>query len=337
MHFRFWQSAEVQKEHKPDPEKNIHLFWSGSKLRPQHIERIKSWKKLNKDYKVTVWVDSEYVYEIRQQLNDDAIQVSGKEGIYLTHSQASLVAKFTDEREDKLTPNYAASSDFYRFMILDIFGGWYVDTDITPTDLSKIAINKNLNFYVNAERDKDRVGPLSPSVIAAFSGNLLTKLGLEFFDYLAKEIKDKDIKAIRSSTASERMLSTEFVTGFALRGALGKISIDGKVLLNVANPKDCIIPNIALFDTIASWFDSVPEQTWILQDLITKNGRSDLTPLDNITLDPDFISLITGKENEEILRKPLSSLLLRNSVYSKLLDRSVSLLPEAEYKKGFAA
>lgn len=309
-------------------EQNINLFWSGSLLRPKHIERIKEWKKLNKDkgYTVTVWVDACHESEIKDQLKDKEIQVKTKDTLKLSDNLLGLVKKLTEAREDKLLPNYAAASDVYRFIILQALGGWYVDTDITPIDLSNIKINSNLNFYINASRKENDITHLSPSVIASSTNNVLSAKAIEFLEKLAIKANEDLIKGIRSNTASIRMISTFVSTGFALRGALGKIKVNDISILETLNENDNKTFNTDIFDSIATFFQNNLEQSWILQNVVHHQGQTTVFPLSGITLDEDYINSMSGHKAKFYSSETYESFAeLRDEIHSRLADISLSI------------
>jgi len=147
-------------------EKNIHIIWMGSPLRNAHLERIRSWRALNPSYQLYIWAQQEFKTEIQAQSTGTNAEVHLIDELDFLPGTKQFLAKLIEKRQDGLPANYAADSDCYRVKIVHDFGGWYVDTDITPVDLSKIKISPLFNFIINASRKSFILNELSPSVFA---------------------------------------------------------------------------------------------------------------------------------------------------------------------------
>lgn len=82
--------------------KKIHYVWLGGKPLPKSMEYcIKGWKKTNPDFEIIQWNENNFD-----------------------------VDKYTWCKEAIANKKYAFASDFIRFMVLNEYGGLYLDTDV---------------------------------------------------------------------------------------------------------------------------------------------------------------------------------------------------------------
>ncbi|MFA6303666.1 MAG: glycosyltransferase [Legionella sp.] len=281
----------------PDIEKNVHIVWLGSKLKQKHVDRIGLWIDINPQYQHTVWVERAYESEINEQLSGKNVRVRLVTELDVTENFSTLIKNLSKKETAATCPNYAACCDGYRFKILHDFGGWYVDTDITPIDLSLIKINPQFNFYFNGGRTDDLVTDLSPSVIAASSKNLLLVNALIILEEMGRLLTEVDYNAIRSRQASLRYLSTLESTGVVLRLALVSLKHNNLPLIEMFNEDEGKINHLDVFDSIANRFATAMEQTWILsnvQPIKDKPGLYAFEALTGITLDNDYMMGLTA-------------------------------------------
>lgn len=272
--------------------KNLHLIWLGSSIQQDHISRIKEWKKANPTYALTIWVDTNYKSEVEEQLKDiPGSCINDTSSLGLSKNLLNWVQALLHPK--KGISNYAAVSDIYRIFILHTLNGWYADMDIEPFNLSTVSINQSFQFHVHAQREGNQETKLSPSVIASKANSLLTQKALECLELLSTVFNTEQYnQMITSNIASTRMLATHLTTGFAIRAALGKISVNGLPLLQVRNDLDRTIPNLPLFDSITGDHQSFAEQSWIL----TKSENPDYRQaLPGITLDEPYIKMMSGE------------------------------------------
>jgi hypothetical protein len=286
-------SSDDKKTGAVKNEKNLHLIWLGSTIRANHLVRLEKWKALNPEYQITVWVDEKYESAIKDQFKNKNLNAKAITALDLSKNLQELVTKFTQSRDDKLLPNYAAASDILRFKILHDFNGWYVDTDIEPVDLSKIKINPDFNFLFVGKQENEKATILAPSVMFSGSDSLLAQKGLKACESLIAILTDQYIKVIRSNQASIRCLSTMETTGGILRFVLAKIFVNGKPLIEALNMFDGKINDSNLYDTLCVNFNSNLEQSWVLSDIApVGDGNVALKALPGITLDEEYANMM---------------------------------------------
>jgi hypothetical protein len=122
----------------------IHFVWAGNNdTMPKYsLETVAKWAKQNPGHDVWVWIDS-------KTTSSDASQ-KGYQELLSAHKNISL--KDINELKDidsngkgweiiryeieKILPNYGASSDLLRYLILYTHGGLYLDSDNPPGKLS---------------------------------------------------------------------------------------------------------------------------------------------------------------------------------------------------------
>lgn len=278
-------------QRKDNIENNIHIVWMGSELREKHLQRIIQWKKLNSKYEIIIWIEPQFEAVITKQLEEQNIRIKLLSSLDISKNVEQIINKFIEPREDKSTANYAAACDLYRFIILKKCGGWYSDIDIEPIDVSKIKINKNLNFHINSSRLDDTIKQLSPSLIASYSKSALMTVSEKMIAAFCREFNEKQLSLVRSPFASRRMLSTHTTTGYILRACLGKIIVNGFPIIEVQNDFDNTTRIPEVFDSISSEFINNFEQSWIIDRINNKI----VFPIKGITLDDDYVHLLSGK------------------------------------------
>ena len=310
-------SSSLDSEVKPEAiHKNIHLIWLGSIVRSHHIERIKEWKKTNPAATVTLWVDAEFQAEINKQFPDAQITIKSVTLLQVPEPLANWIHALTEARDDESVPNFAAASDIYRFLILNDFGGWYVDTDIFPFEVSAIKINQQFQFHIFATRKDKNLNELSPCVIASKPKSILTLQALKNLMLLCELYNDKEHNfMIRNNIASIRMFSTFITTGYALRSALRKITIDGQPIISLRNSNT--IANTALFDEIALRHECILEQSWILPKPIFRPNFTRALP--GIMLDAPYWAMVQGASFSGKLAAPYKDLIYaRDDAFIKM-------------------
>lgn len=286
-------------------EKNIHIIWIGSVLRDAHLERIKAWHALNPAYQLYIWVGQAFKTEIQAQLTGTNAEVHLIDELDFLPRTKQFLAKLIEKRKDDLPPNNAAGSDCYRAKIVHDFGGWYVDTDITPVDLSKIKISPLFNFVINASRKSFTLDELSPSVFACSRQHVLMQIALDFLDLLAIYAIDDRIDQIRSKLASVRYAATTQSTGAMLSVALTKLNINGSPFIEYE-----AITNTEIFDLVANRFASQFERSWLLANGSMPNDKDARKPLPGVTLDELYLK----NENGCMSSAPQILTLLKNVV-----------------------
>ena len=253
------KSATLEQKATEAIEKNIQMIWLGSVLRPHHLDKISEWKKLNPSFKLTVWVEDQYVAEVIKQSNlaNEIKPIS-----------SVLSSKAACDFFDKLTkfipyhaPNYAAASDIARFYILEKFGGWYIDIgDVTAVALGKIKTHGILKFCVHRQTQLGFSSVIAPSVIGCTSKNLIAKKSIQLIEKMNEQLTLHELLFLRSSLASVRMAFTETTTGSLLNIALSKIKFGEHVLYDSKN--SCVNPDI--INSISYPFESTFEKSWLL-------------------------------------------------------------------------
>ncbi len=306
--------SKVEEKSNDGLNKNLFLIWLGSALRPEHIKRIIEWKKLNSDRTVTILVDPEFEKEIKAQLVETNIIVKSTATLVISEKIKAFIKKFVEPGGAELPANYAAASDIYRFILLNLYGGWYVDTDIEPINLNSIGIKKELNFFINANRNGSKITTLSPSVIASTSNHLLTQVALELIERMSMDFTDEHIKLIRNSLASVRMLATHLSTGFVLRGALGRLYFDLLPFIQVHGDRDKTIDDTELFDSATKLFLNYYEQSWLLDRVQKESDGLRIFPIKGVTLDKAFLDCV----NQVVTAPDFSPV--------ELISRSITLL-----------
>lgn len=301
-------------------EKKINIIWLGGPLRPPHVERAKEWVKLNPGYDIIYYVDEQFKEDIKKQLGNLEINLKDISSINLSPNQQSFIKKLIEPRHDNLLPNYAAASDLYRFTI----EGWYADTDVTPFDANKKVKENQFSLVIHATRDGSNLGKLTPDVFAISASNVLSKIALQYYEFLSEMANDEHIQLIRSNKASVRKLATEFSTGIGLRYGLGKLVANGKSIIEVLNEFEGTTHNEAVFDAIAQEFDSAMEQSYILSSSVEiGDDQRRITSLCGIDLDSDYLQMTGGIMPNSTLQtiRPISA--LRRVLFKKIETKTL--------------
>jgi hypothetical protein len=149
----------------PDLEPVIHFVWAGgSKLLPEKNENvILDWKHRNPGMKICLWIDQNS-FPKESDLNrtrdlKSFYKSSFKEkGIDIEVKDIEEELKLENEIHftniryelDKLLPNYGASSDIIRYLILYKYGGAvYLDSDVNPSKNNNS--EKDFEKYIRGE------------------------------------------------------------------------------------------------------------------------------------------------------------------------------------------
>lgn len=296
-------------------EKEIHLVWLGSVLRPNHLERMVNWKKLNPQHRVTVWIDAKFDEPVKKQVGNTDIELKHVSSLPMSVNVSQVISQLVGVRQDLLPPNFAAASDIYRFYILNLAGGWYVDTDVKPIKLDEILIGPQIKLCLFIQNSNYAKGHPAPSVIGASSKNNLMKLSIETIEDLSHQLTEEDIKYIRSNQASERIVATENMTGGILDIALRNLKIEGKPIYGKGVKSD-------ILNLISRAFESGFEKTWIYKNPPREGAPiSDLIPIDGIQLDDNHIKVKTGQAKiDDIAPRPLIDCI--SSLFNTLMDLS---------------
>jgi|GEM_PF-2550842 len=131
----------------------IHFIWAGGQnpMRGDGIETVNAWMAENPACQIMLWVDSatfpggiEALQETYQKLFTHAHVVKENEKISSSTSPTIILKDIAKYRKlktygeiinyeiEKFLPNYGASSDILRLLILLEYGGLYVDPDVRP-------------------------------------------------------------------------------------------------------------------------------------------------------------------------------------------------------------
>lgn len=121
--------------------KHLHFIWFGEKSLPtKYVNNIKSWIRINPDFKFTLWVDSQGTNKeiIDNYKNNSFFAEEIARGVIdIRDAQAAgLISLHARFELDNLTPNYGAASDITRYHILKKLGGGYLDCDVIPQPIA---------------------------------------------------------------------------------------------------------------------------------------------------------------------------------------------------------
>lgn len=131
---------------KQDIPKIIHFIWAGGAkpLPKPNKEIITEWAKLNPGFKLFLWIDKQTTpsdlflksgFKTFQQYYENTflhIPIGDFEIHDIEEFKDNDLYKHIRYEIDKLRPNYGASSDLIRYLVLYKYGGAYFDSDVTP-------------------------------------------------------------------------------------------------------------------------------------------------------------------------------------------------------------
>lgn len=138
----------------------IHFVWAGGEriMPPESIKVVSDWAKANINFEVWLWVDNttwpyqnktiiqnykkRFLKESISLVYEENFPEDAQQQVNKTHAPIIIkdinVAELRDEyvayELDKLRPNYGASSDLLRYVILYKYGGAYFDSDVAHHD-----------------------------------------------------------------------------------------------------------------------------------------------------------------------------------------------------------
>lgn len=110
------------------PNKPIHTFWynpnNGNELNAQDEACILSW--LHQDKHIFFWTYGKIKSDVLQELNDS------QSNFFLMDAEDVIPKSdyFIADYSHLGAHGYAMFSDIFRYKLLDMFGGWWLDTDI---------------------------------------------------------------------------------------------------------------------------------------------------------------------------------------------------------------
>ena len=128
--------------------KYIHLIWFG-KLSIDHLQKVKQWKKWNKNLNVILWCSKTHT--------DTSIVTSNSihyiEELVDKHSNMNIVQNIISITTSYLqqpwnNQQYAVASDYIRLLVLYLHGGMYFDLDFHPGPIQEHFIHGF--FYLRA-------------------------------------------------------------------------------------------------------------------------------------------------------------------------------------------
>ncbi|BBI90649.1 hypothetical protein HYO65_gp257 [Tenacibaculum phage PTm1] len=118
----------------------IHTFWhntdTNKKLPFNNVNCIKSWIHQGKEINIWVYDDNILTSEFKTFCNNNEL---------ISINDADQIIPYDEYTTIDYGSNghsFASFSDVFRYKVLDIFGGWWLDTDI-------ILLNRNLDVLEN--------------------------------------------------------------------------------------------------------------------------------------------------------------------------------------------
>ena len=214
--------------------KIIHFIWSGGQkiIPPDGIANIKEWMDKNPDHTVFLWVGEHILHYDISSHKKEYLKAFAQYGFTEEdlkriefHSPGEILLTIKDSylrdlydciiyETNRLRPNYGASSDLLRYLILSIYGGAYADVcDVKPgnNSLSDLAYEfistthylflDHLNQQATVSKEQLKTFKIEDQLKNIWIGNdvfLTTKLN-PFLKELAKlAAKNYDIKMIAS-------------------------------------------------------------------------------------------------------------------------------------------
>ncbi|MFA6037148.1 MAG: glycosyltransferase [Legionellales bacterium] len=172
------KSSSIEKNTLSNPQleaipDNLHIIWLGSSLKAEHRERIINWRTKNPNHRIFIWFEQKH---ITPNIVEDFENFCSKHNLELhdvnelENSENESIFIFTNKIYQKKDAehiiNYAAMSDFYRYLAVGKYGGWYADTDIISIELT--SMRPYYGFYINVQKKSDTLNlDFSPSFFGA--------------------------------------------------------------------------------------------------------------------------------------------------------------------------
>jgi hypothetical protein len=121
--------------------KIIHFIWAGGDfpMPLRNIQVVKKWLEINTSFKIYFWTDSKSTQRFDKTIERYKTLLENNRNLVfqdICNFSTSNGIKFDNEyvryEIDRLRPNYGASSDLLRYLILYSFCGAYFDSDVAP-------------------------------------------------------------------------------------------------------------------------------------------------------------------------------------------------------------
>lgn len=158
----------------------IHFIWIGTIIPDEYLNNIIRWRELNLNMTVCLWIDQRTIDDTRENIMNfyrkvvqhnikllDVAEVFNKitdqrilqEVTQIYETEIGLIPRVLlgDENivlEDLHIKNYGMATDILRILIVKYFKGFYLDTDLIPTDLNPFVPRNKRSFLYAAFKDR---------------------------------------------------------------------------------------------------------------------------------------------------------------------------------------
>ncbi len=246
---------------------SIHLIWLGSFLSEEHQQRISTWRDLNPDYSIYLWISktkiSENEYNIfnafcteKNLILNDVDHINSISPVVNQWLKAKLKLPF---------PNYGALSDIYRFYILQR-GGWYFDCDVTPIKALPLNLETQYGFALNANLVPGGGVAVTPDQLAVAPWTQFISMSIKIIEAMIKAGQGQDLDHyVHAEEPRKCWMGTENTTGLIAYGATHKLRFRSNQRLLSLLSTDCIEPSIQLSHVLGDrYFETIKrELSWI--------------------------------------------------------------------------
>ena len=133
--------------------KRLHFIWIGSPLTLDNAKNIPGWIEINKGcgYDIFIWYDSKLsmtdveLFDGAYYCDINQYSLFNDEFIYDAYAyETGLIPRPGINSLTREIKNYGMATDVLRMCILELYGGFYMDLDMTPTRLCEYRSNNRI-------------------------------------------------------------------------------------------------------------------------------------------------------------------------------------------------
>ncbi len=311
-------------------EKIVHYVWFGGILSKKHQNRLQQWKEENPNYEMYLWFDSKHidlkVEEVREMFAATPFVVSDIRELQ-NDKNAPLFLWVDNLYEIGTQPgrvlNFAAMSDIIRYLALQKYGGWYFDTDITPTQLKSLKPHYGFYIYIHLDENTGEISSFAPSIIASVKNSSYCNKAVEILLNMATSKNYKRIlDAITAKENGHYIHATMSTTGFAGFYAAKKLSVggspivsEGELLGKIQLQKRIDLAGLMdihhIYEREKSWYDPTQrnisaEQEFLQRYAFFLTGDSEMGTADEVPVTPITCPPVLDVDNESELSMALT-------------------------------